>query len=117
LGNADSCEPQENILIDESGKARLCDFGLASFTATVEMSTSAGGTRGTTSWMAPELYDLEDDESDHKHSKPTEASDIYAMSMVIVEVRCIILEAGWSLLLSCRFSQESPHSTNFGKKP
>jgi serine/threonine protein kinase len=83
FGDADSCELQENILIDESGQARLCDFGLASFTATVKMSTSVGGAHGTTSWMAPELCDVEGDDSDDKRSKPSRASDIYAIAMVI----------------------------------
>jgi serine/threonine protein kinase len=84
-------------LIDDAGQARLCDFGLASFTATIEMSTSAGWTRGTTSWMAPELYDLQ--EEDHEYAKPSQASDIYAMAMVIVEVVYTKFEVGLSSYL------------------
>jgi serine/threonine protein kinase len=70
--------------VDEDGRARLCDFGLASFAAMIDVFTSAELPRGTTGWKAPELYDPGD--ADHKFTSPSQASDVYAFGMVVIEV-------------------------------
>ena len=71
-------------MISDTGTARLCDFGLSSVTRTLTAQTTARGGRGSIRWMAPELFDVED--TDDETSLSTRASDIYAMSIVIIEV-------------------------------
>ena len=75
-----------NILIDQNGHACLADFGLltiisdpASFTA-----PSSPEVAGTVRWMSPEL--LSPDQPCPEDSRPTKASDCYALGMVIYEV-------------------------------
>ena len=78
-----------NILVTESGKACLADFGLSNhvdaemLTWTSESSTNIGG---TVRWQAPELFDTE-----NENSKPTKETDVYAYSCVCYEVRAICL--------------------------
>ena len=71
---------QRNILIDEEGAPRLCDFGqskligIAGFTAT----KFAGAAR----YLAPELLPTASEEQ----VKLTRETDVYAFSMVALEV-------------------------------
>jgi Leucine-rich repeat (LRR) protein len=46
-----------NVLLDDSNRAKLCDFGLAKLSAEVHASASSsgGGTSGSMLWMAPEM--------------------------------------------------------------
>ena len=77
---------QANIMIDKSGHARIADFGLltviseASHTSASSSITNAGTVR----WMSPEL--LHPEHFGFKDSRPTKASDCYALGMVILEV-------------------------------
>ena len=78
-----------NILVTESGKACLADFGLSNH-VDAEMLTwtsesSANHTGGTVRWKAPELFDPE-----NENSKPTKETDVYAFSCVCYEV-CVII--------------------------
>ncbi|KAG5353082.1 hypothetical protein C0989_010464 [Termitomyces sp. Mn162] len=76
-----------NILIDEAGRARLCDFGIScvsdpdivAWTSQSSMSSRGGSIR----WQAPELLGIENDES-VKNSKP---SDVYALGCVFYEIQ------------------------------
>src|SRR5258708_2148807 len=75
-----------NILIDETGHARLADFGLLAIVsdATGHASSSPSAHGGTFRWMSPELFyprdfGLED-------SRRTKYSDCYALGMVMYEV-------------------------------
>jgi serine/threonine protein kinase len=72
------------VLIDDSGKAVLCDFGLTRIRADVTSRTSKvdGGIIGSRNWMAPELL------LGGSLKKP---SDIYAFGMTIYEVSFICL--------------------------
>ena len=75
-----------NILVDQSGHARLTDFGLLTIVSdptnfTPSSSTSPGG---TIRWMSPEL--LFPDQFGPGDSRPTVESDCYALGMVIYEV-------------------------------
>lgn len=89
--------PQENILVNPGGSACLVDFGLSTIVGVDThldpldsnllnlnqrdslMSFVEGGSYP---WMSPELLDL-----DEGSYRPTKESDIYALGMVIYEVR------------------------------
>ncbi|KAG8910858.1 hypothetical protein FRC01_006086, partial [Tulasnella sp. 417] len=65
-----------NILINDSGKSLLCDFGLTRVTQS-KTSTAMRGA-GTVRWQSPELW-----EEDIPKSF---GSDVYAFAMTIVEI-------------------------------
>ena len=90
---------QANILINQSFRARLVDFGLSTIVG-VERRTVSGATLisppeeasfmsftpgGTTRWMSPEL--LDPDRYGLPDSRPAKQSDCYALGMVVYEVR------------------------------
>ena len=74
-----------NILIDQTGHARLADFGLLTIikdpTNLLTSTTYSQG--GSARWMSPELIDPQ--QFGLQHSRPTESSDCYALGMVIYE--------------------------------
>jgi serine/threonine protein kinase len=74
-----------NILVDEAGHACLTDFGLLTILSdpTNGLSSSSCVQGGTFRWMSPELIDP--GESGLEKSRPTMASDCYALGMVIYE--------------------------------
>ncbi|KAJ6449846.1 kinase-like domain-containing protein, partial [Mycena sanguinolenta] len=73
-----------NILIDDSGQACLADFGLALAVESHAFSTSsAGSTRGTLPWLAPEI--LDSSRKAERLASPTKR-DIYALGCTILEV-------------------------------
>ena len=74
-----------NVLIDETGDARLADFGLLTIISDPAnlLPSSSNVNAGSVRWMSPELifpqrYGL-------KKSDPTKFSDCYALGMVIYE--------------------------------
>lgn len=69
-----------NVLIDDSGKALLCDFGLSRVKAdaTSRTTTPKSSNVGSRNWMSPERL---------KGGSPRKHSDIYAFGMTIFEVR------------------------------
>ncbi|KAF7364573.1 Kinase-like protein [Mycena venus] len=69
-----------NVLVDNSERALLCDFGLARLRADATVRTStvdALQIQGSRNWMAPELLD---------GSPPRLPSDVYAFGMVVYEL-------------------------------
>ena len=76
---------QANILIDNTGAARVGDFGLMIMAdlSTVLLSETMVSSGGTLCWMSPELLDPQRFESG---GRPTRESDCYALGMVIYEV-------------------------------
>ncbi|KAJ7916249.1 kinase-like domain-containing protein [Mycena leptocephala] len=69
-----------NVLVEDSGRALLCDFGLARIKAdiTSRTRTAADSTvSGSRNWMAPELL---------SGSLPRTPSDIYAFGMTLYEL-------------------------------
>lgn len=70
---------QNNILVDDSGHARIVDFGLAMVTKNSDSILSATINSGhTPRWTAPEVL------KDGNHSKE---ADIFSFAMVMIEVR------------------------------
>ena len=78
-------EKQVNVLVDNTGTARLADFGLMSTVAlsTVLFSESDVSSGGTLRWMSPELLDPTHFGSE---GRLTRESDCYALGMVVYEV-------------------------------
>jgi len=74
-----------NILIDQSGNARLADFGLLTIVSDPanRMPSSSYTQGGTARWMGPEL--IAPEQFGFKTSRPTKPSDCYALGMVIYE--------------------------------
>jgi len=74
-----------NILIDETGRARLADFGLLTIISDPAnlLSSSSCTQGGTARWMSPEL--IAPEQFGSKKSRPTKTSDCYALGMVIYE--------------------------------
>ncbi|KAJ7808498.1 kinase-like domain-containing protein, partial [Mycena leptocephala] len=69
-----------NVLVENSGRASLCDFGLARLKADTTAHTrvaDAPQIQGSCNWMAPELLN---------GSRYRPPSDVYAFSMTAYEV-------------------------------
>ena len=84
-----------NILIDQTGKVRIADFGLA---VPLDTKDKVGGDCGTPQYMAPEQFD--------KSGKVDSRSDIYSFGVVLFEMfkgklpftadrRHYFCDAGW----------------------
>jgi len=74
-----------NILISETGEARLADFGLSHRAiqgASSEENSAAWYTAGNPRWQAPELLEA----ADYNEAERTTASDMFAFGRVIIEV-------------------------------
>lgn len=74
-----------NILIDQTGHARLADFGLLTIISDSTNLWSSGSypQGGTARWMGPELIDPQ--RFGFENSRPTKGSDCYALGMVMYE--------------------------------
>ena len=69
---------QQNILVDDSGHARIIDFGLAKVTQNLDSIRSASSQHGhTPRWTAPEVL---------KGGTHTKEADIFSFAMVMIEV-------------------------------
>jgi serine/threonine protein kinase len=70
---------QINILVEDSGRSLLCDFGLSRVKADITGRTAQIGNNmvGSRNWMAPELL---------AGALPKIPSDIYAFGMTLYEV-------------------------------
>ena len=77
---------QANILIDETGRAHLADFGLLTIISNPKylLSSSSHTQGGTVRWMSPER--IAPQQFGFKSSRPTVASDCYALGMVVYEI-------------------------------
>ena len=73
------------MLIDETGHARLTDFGLLTILSdpTNRSASSSYPEGGSGRWMSPEL--IEPERFGSKCSRPTKSSDCYALGMVVYE--------------------------------
>ncbi|TEB22338.1 kinase-like protein [Coprinellus micaceus] len=74
-----------NILVSESGRASLADFGLSRVSGPALLTSVVTGTAkntGTIRWLAPELLSLEDDAD----PKVTRTSDVYSYGCACYEI-------------------------------
>ena len=78
---------QPNILIDAEGSPRLIDFDLCSVTEDIDSVNASTPNHGcTVRYCAPERLNA-DGVVRYEKKRPTYKSDVYSLSMVIVEVR------------------------------
>ena len=71
---------QPNILVDDAGRARITDFGLATVTQNLDSIRSAPSDQGHTArWTAPEIL-----KEEGQHGKE---ADVFSFAMVMIEVR------------------------------
>jgi len=75
---------QPNILVDDTGRARITDFGLATVIKNLDSVWSTSGDKGhTVRWTAPEILNGE--------GTYGKEADVFSFAMVMIEVR-----HGWS---------------------
>ena len=71
---------QPNVLVDDTGHARISDFGLATVTQNLDSIRTVPDERAHTArWTAPEILNEEG-----SYSKET---DVFSFAMVMIEVR------------------------------
>ena len=75
---------QANVLVDNTGAARVADFGLMTMDdlSTLLLSATVDSCGGTLCWISPELLDP----PQGSVGCQTRESDCYALGMVIYEV-------------------------------
>ena len=80
------------MLIDDDHRARLSDFGLANFDRSrwLGVTSNSSDPGGTTPYMAPELF-RERKECQLRVPSMRKEADIYALGMLIYEVRPLIV--------------------------
>jgi serine/threonine-protein kinase len=66
----------DNILVDESGIARVVDFGIAKARGRSQQATRPGGLKGKLAYMAPEQV----------HGETSRRSDVFSMGIVLWEM-------------------------------
>ncbi|GLB34347.1 putative CAP_GLY [Lyophyllum shimeji] len=75
-----------NILVNDAGRACLADFGLSAVTDADILhwtsNSSAASKGGSVRWQAPELFDVESDDTIHN----SKSSDVYAFACVAYEI-------------------------------
>jgi serine/threonine protein kinase len=74
-------------LIDNEHRPRICDYGVSSITRNIHsVNATTPNKHSTIRYLAPELI-AEDKAAAAEKIRFTKKSDIYSLSMVIVEVR------------------------------
>jgi serine/threonine protein kinase len=85
--NANKLALQANVLIDDWGHPRVCDFGLSRFIHSQESSglTTTTAYTGTARYLAHELVESEES------TLPSKESDVHALGCIGFEVSFILL--------------------------
>lgn len=107
--NGRICKPQQNILVDDDGVARLADFGIAKYIETDQRADSTIVT--SLHWTAPEY--LENSDSDDAYHKPMPAADIWSFGCTFLEASASIFHMRTVLSDTSqpRFCVQKIHST------
>ena len=87
----DESDSQVNILMTQSHRACLADFGLATTKDSMSFAVTSGAISragGTLRWQAPELWEPDSNDTSCENSL---ASDIYAYGCVCYEVVYMII--------------------------
>ena len=72
---------QPNDLVDDSGHARITDFGFAMVTCNLDLMWSTSPDHGHTArWTAPEILT--------KKGAVSKEADVFSFAMVMIEVSC-----------------------------
>ncbi|KAG8944723.1 hypothetical protein FRC03_001925 [Tulasnella sp. 419] len=71
-----------NVLIDDTGAARICDFGSSRIMQECSTGLTTSTASGSIRWMAPELFS----DSFDSTSQRTSMSDIYAFTLTALEI-------------------------------
>lgn len=102
-----------NILVDDDGSARLCDFGLSSIAAEFQGTSYITSTiGGNARWAAPELFLVADDGS---VARVNERTDAYSYGSVTLEVRIFFMAGNSSTYIDAfpRFFRARYHLCTF----
>jgi serine/threonine protein kinase len=78
----------QNILMDESGCAKISDFGLAKLLKPDQTKTFTAGIRGTKGYVAPEW---------HRKLPITVKADVYSYGIMLFEIICCRKSVDWNL--------------------
>ena len=70
---------QSNVLVDDAGRARITDFGLAPVTRSLDFVRNADEDHGV-QWTAPEIL--------NGRGTYSKEADVFSFAMVTIEVRC-----------------------------
>lgn len=83
----------DNVLIDDDHRARLSDFGLTNFDRSrwLGVTSNSSDPGGTTAYMVPELFYHEREKDQLRVPLMRKGADIYALGMLIYEVRLPIM--------------------------
>lgn len=78
---------QDNVVIDEEGRANLCDFGMTTLVHSLNSinPSTRSSLCGTVQYMAPEMIDPEQGGLQNPH--PSLEVDIYALAILMWQVR------------------------------
>ena len=104
---------QSNVLVDDAGRARITDFGLAPVTRSPDFAQHADEDHGV-QWTAPEILD--------GRGTYSKEADVFSFAMVTIEVRCNdpsdqshhLLTIKKAFTDSTPFSDEQPHTVISG---
>jgi serine/threonine protein kinase len=78
---------QRNVLVDDEGHARLCDYGLSGYVNATVPNSMMGG---VADFVAPEKIDLSDVDPTTRPAQ-TPASDIFAFASLCLQVSTSLL--------------------------
>ena len=73
--------PQNNVLVDSKGRARIADYGLST---TCSDLNGTSYIRSNVRWTAPELFEVPD--TDDTFPPPKPESDIYSFGCIMYQV-------------------------------
>ncbi|KAJ7315537.1 kinase-like domain-containing protein [Mycena albidolilacea] len=71
----------QNVLVDASGRAVICDFGLSKI---IDQSGYTTSCVGTVAYMAPELFTVLDNDNP-RGARTTKATDVYSFGLLGLE--------------------------------